>query len=238
MEQPKEYPQLQLEEQEKIRIITYYAMITEGEIASWAPDLNFPIHYATQSVHTKLNLPSTIKDPVMPFKIVDNFFNIKFKKVIPLKHTFNLNDGSILTTVKRNGSQLYPNNPLLRDKQFVIKIICVKNPKLEGKSFAQQRYVAKEQFYKNPQFWAEPKQELQQLVSAGIVNKKTQWSLSQTNNDTPEYREYDAVKHGPNGCASDKILRQSIIEEKILPGTSYFKALRNRELTGSFRKNH
>lgn len=241
MEQPKEYPQIQLKDHEDIAVITYYAMITEGGI-EWAPTLTSPIKYTTHSVHTQLNLPTTIKDPVMTFKIVENLNSdpliIKFKKAIPLKHTFNLNDGSLLTTVKKTGAQLYPNNPLLKNKQFLVKIVCAKNPKLEKNSFAQQKYIAKESFYKEPSTWVDEKDSIQELIDAEIIkkNRTEQTNFRTINGVWEQGRKYDVFEHGPKGIANDKALKQSIIEEKISQNTSCFKALRQRELTGSFKK--
>ena len=246
-QQPQRYLELYPQDhvhQEKIPVITYYAMIMEGEIEQ-APTLNSPIKYATKSVHTELNLPSTIKDPVMTFKIIDNNCNIKFKKVVPLKHTFNLNDGSLLMTVQRDGSRLYPNIPPLRDKQLLIKIVCAKNPKLidnlwhktKDNSFALQRYSAKKSFFKEPTTWIDTKDNVEELIKAGVIeNIGTGFLLSSTNFEGDQYRQWKNFTHGPHGCPNDKILQQSIIEEKIPLNISCFKALRNRELTGSFRK--
>jgi hypothetical protein len=248
MEQPKDYPQLQLKNQEGITIITYYAMLTEGPFKE-APELfNNPIKYATHSIHTKLNLSSTIKDPVVTFKIVDDLSEEKFKKVIPLKHTFNLNDGSILTTVKRTGAQLYPKDSTLKDKQFLVKIACATNPKLiirttkpnekdKGTTFAQQRGIAKNEFFifkdSIASIWMDGEDNVQELIKAGVIKKFG--TNAQYINGT-RYAEYDTFHHSSNGISNDQQLRQSIIDEQIPTQISYVKALRNRELTGSFRK--
>lgn len=238
MEQPqKECFQLRLKDPEDATIITYYAMITEGKLS---PAYDDSIKYATQSVHAKLQLPTTIKDPLMTFKVVENLnypLTIKLKKVIPLKHTFNLNDGSLLATIKRDGAQLYPNNPSLKDKQFLIKIVCAKNPKLNGNSFAQQRYIAKKEFYKEPNTWADEKDSIQELIDAEIIKKiKTELIISQTGNEAWEQKKIDVFGHGPKGISNDEVLRQSLLKEKIPHNKSCFKTLRNRELTGSFRR--
>jgi hypothetical protein len=242
------YPQIQLNDHEDVTVIIYYAMVLDSPLS---PYYDTSIKYATQSIHTQLNLPTTIKDPLMTFKIVEDLCSkpliVKFKKVIPLKHTFNLNDGSLLTTVKKTGAQLYPNDPLLKDKQFLIKIICAKNPKLEKKSFAQDRHFAKEQFfYKEASIWVGEKDNIQELIDAEIIKKKkTERIMVQMGNEAWQQKNNDIFGHGPQGIANDEALRQSIIAEKIpllrqgfegQAHTSCFKALRQRELTGSFRK--
>jgi hypothetical protein len=236
MEQPKNYPQLRLQyPAEKIQVITHYGMLTDDK---HAPVINNPIKYATHSVHTDLNLPSTINDPVVTFKIVDDLSNVKFNKAIPLKHTFNLNGGSVLTTVKRNGSQLYPNNPSLQDKQFLVKIVCAKNPILKDNSFALQRHTAQNEFYNDPSasIWIDEKDNIQELVKAGILKlKSTEYVMTQSNNERPEYKKHDIFGHGTNGCSNKETLIKSIIDEKMPVNKSYFKSLKNRELTGSFK---
>jgi len=237
MEKQKDYPQLQLQDSTKNIIhITYYGMITDDP--DYPPILNTPIMYATQSIHTRFNLPSTIKDPVVTFKIVDNLSQTQFKKVIPLKHCFNLNDKSVLMIIKKPGSQLYPNNPKLKDKLFLVKIVCAKNPELPGNSFAQQRGAAKNKFYNEEHHWinTESGDSIQQLLDAGILEKKGScFIISSIGNGLPEYKKWKTFQHGPNGCSSDEKLRQSIIDEKIPNNKSAFKSVRNRELTGSFK---
>ena len=235
MEQPKNYPQLRLQAPaEKIQV-TYYGMLTNDK---HAPVINNPIKYATHSVHTDLNLPSTINDPVATFKIVDDLSNVKFKKVMPLKHCFNLNDGSVLTTVKRNGSQLYPNNPSLKDKQFLVKIVCAKNPILTDNSFALQRNTAQNQFYEDPSasIWVDKKDNIRELVKAGIVKlKSTEYIMTQSNNEGQEYKKLDIFGHGPNGCSNKEALIEAIIDETMPVNKSYFKSLMRRQITGSFK---
>lgn len=236
MEQPKSYPQLQLQNPaDNIATIIFYGMLTNDK---YAPVINNPIKYATQSIHTKLNLPSTIKDPVVTFKIVENLDDssiVNFQKVLPLKHTFNLNDGSILTTVKRNGSQLYPHNELLKNKQFLVKILCAKNPILKDKSFALQRHTAQNEFYNDPSasIWVNERDNIQELVDAKIIKlKSTEWVMTQPNQ---EYKKLNIFGHGPHGCSNKEVFVKSIIDEKIPANKSYFKSLKNRELTGSFK---
>jgi hypothetical protein len=235
MEKSTNYPQLRLQDSaEKIQIITYYGMLTNDK---YAPLINLPIKYATQSVHTHFNLPSTINDPVVTFKVVENLndtSNVKFQKVIPLKHCFNLNDGSVLTTVKRNGSQLYPNNPSLKDKQFLVKIVCAKNPILKDNSFALQRHTAQNEFYEDPSasIWVDKKDNIQELVDAGILKmEKSGYFMTQS----IQSEKLDTFGHGPNGCSNKETLIKSIIDEKMPVNKSYFKSLKNRELTGSFK---
>ena len=251
MEKPNNHPQLQLKESENITVVTYHAMILECQLS---PYYDTSIKYATKSVHTALNLPTTIKDPVMTFKIIENLNNpsvITFKKVIPLKHTFNLNDGSTLTTVKKTGAQLYPNKPALKDQQFLVKIVCAKNPILKKNSFAQDRNFAKKQFYKEASTWIDEKDNVQELIDAQLIRKNGTEKI--WDSITNEWRKFDRFEHGPNGVSNDKAIRQSIIDEKIVPirfpliliasqeekivtNKSCFRSLRNRELTGSFKK--
>lgn len=253
MESPKKYPQLQLKDHEDITVVTYYAMILEC-IAS--PTYDTSITYATQSVHTKLNLPTTINDPLMQFKIIKNInkpTTIAFKKAIPLKHTFNLNDGSLLTTVKKTGAQPYPNDSSLKDKQFLIKIVCAKNPKLGQNSFAQDRNFAKKQFFKEPSLWIDEKDNAKELIDAQII--KACGTTDIFDSITNKWEIIERFEHGPKSITNDNNLRQSIIDEKIVPirspliliaskdeelvtHKSCFKSLRNRELTGSFGKRY
>lgn len=229
--------QLQAKAQAKGVDLIYYAMITDP--LEFLPKLNYPVKYATSSIHTKLNLPSTIKDPVVTFNIVDDLHNpsaVKLRKVFLLKHTFNLNDGSTIAHVKRTGAELYPHNSSLKDKQFLIEIVCAKNPKLEGNSFAKQRYFAKQDFYKEPSTWIDEKDTQQQLIDAGIIKKTgTTSAISQMNNNPIQCKTFDIFGHGPNGIANDEQLRQSIIDEKIPKNRSIFKSLEKRRLTGSFK---
>jgi hypothetical protein len=239
MEKSTNYPQLRLQKPaEEIQVITYYGMLTNDK---YAPLINCPIKYATHSVHTDLNLPSTIKDPVVTFKVVENLndtSNVKFQKVIPLKHTFNLNDGSLLTTVKRTGAQLYPNKPSLKEQQFLIKIVCAKNSILKDNSFALQRNTAQNNFYEDPSasIWVDEKDNIQELADAGILKmKETGYFMTQSNNGRIQNKKLDTFGHGPNGCSNKETLIKSIIDEKMPVNKNRFLSLRNREINGSFK---
>ena len=217
---------------ENIPIITLYAMIVNKKKFAMLDD---SVLYMSQSIKSHFNLQISANEPVITLQVVDESLNIKFKKVMSLKSCFNLNDGSTLQIIKKSGQTLYPNNPSLKDKEFIVKILCKKNPELEGNSFAQQRYNSKTVFYKIPSIWAS-KPEIQTLIDECIIKKTGSFkTYERTEGQTLFTTEKICIfGHGENGCDSDQKLRQIMIKDKIPNNKNRFNQIMSRQIKGSF----
>jgi hypothetical protein len=226
-----------MENSEQRTPLIYHGMIAEIH-APTIQDLfaensfNKPIVYAPQSVHQYFHLSSSVYDPLIMLQITDESSQVKFKKIIPLKNCYNLDDKSVLMTLKRSGSQLYPNDLNLRNKQYLVKVLCTKNPNLPGKSFSEQLNDAATSFYEitahwSPQEFGDPIPNLiDNKVLAEYLKIELRMSLG---TETLISKQFELYEHGPNGCSSKEKLEQSIINEEIkFQNISRF--LQNREM--------
>lgn len=179
------------------------------------PETRGSITYATKSIHQRLKLPTTIYEPVVKIQIVNKSSKIQLKKVIPLKSCFNLKEGSVLTTLEKTGSQLYPDDPSAKNKLFLTTILCKKNPELEGNTFQEQLSIIKNEFYENAHHWidTESGDTLQELIDAGIIKRigSSHYAYTTGKNAAGIHNpiitgKNEQFNHGPNGCMSDEKL--------------------------------
>ncbi len=201
------------------------------------------------------NLQSNLEDPIIALKMDNTSENEGFLQ-LPAKQFFNLPDKSLLQIYEKNGSIISKN---YGPKPILINALCQKNPKLDGDTFAEQFNNAMNKFYIAPSVEIDEKNQTE-LEDAGIIkinneiqtsypnvkfpthpwSDRNSWKQIMNSRNSPSFfyveNNENMISHGPNGISNEKALVKSIINEKIPEKTSYFKALRNRELTGSFRK--
>lgn len=255
-----EHPQLQLETQKKqlVKYVDCSIMIPEKR--------NQLVAYCVQTVHAAIfehsNLQSNIKDPIIYLHVQMYAENKPTDKTfyvpLPAKLFFNRINEPILHLRETDGSKLFKSHSVFKKTWLEITATCIKNPKLEGNSFAEQFNNAMNKFYEDPGTpWVDMEHK-DELEDTGIIRKTAVVQIPRIvlspHGPLFAYIECILFEHGPNGCPDEKTFIQSIIDEKIVPlrspliltasekevpitHKSYFRSLRNRELTGSFGKN-
>jgi hypothetical protein len=186
-------------------------------------------------------------------KPIDNSFCV----LLPAKQFFNYTDGSELRLHETDEYKFFQNDPILKEIPVEIIATCIKNPTLEGNSFAEQFKNAMSEFYEDPGMPLVDEEHKDELEDTGIIITSAIVDISYTihgpHTPTTGRIQQTLFTHGPNGCPDEKTFIQSMIDEKIVPlrspliltasekeapitHKSYFRSLRNRELTGSFGK--
>jgi hypothetical protein len=236
----KEYPQLKLQQKTEtlLPIITAEIYIYKKETKGGWAGCTY-VHYADRADRNtwkKAGLTIFPYDLCIPIQAMVNEINWtrnkidiknhenktasceKFPYCLPAKYLWNL------TT----NSSFY-----LTIHEYPVKMICKKNPKIDDKEFHLQFEERMEHLYKNPSSGA--CQPIEHLVPNEIFIK-TDKVIHPTEGYVIKYpnkdKEYYIV--GKNGIANEQQFTKKIAQEKI--NTSYFKALKQRELTGSFKK--
>jgi hypothetical protein len=232
------YKQLQLQEPKKQKDLLHANCSIM--IVSEMPQTTM---YAMKTVHTTIfehnNVQSTIKDPIMLFKVQKNSARNYFYLPLPAKLFVNCTEGSVLSIYETDASQLYKSHPIFKKKQLLITAVCTKNPKLAGNSLAEQFANAMNGFYANP---GEPwiNEEYQgELETAGIIIVKeirTPTIMMCPFGPIMGIISTFKLEHGPNGCSTENALIQSIIDENISENKNLFKSLMRRQINGSFPK--
>jgi hypothetical protein len=198
--------------------------------------------YVSQSVHTDIftesNLQSTIKNPVVLIKIIDNARPKKIKTLpLPVKQLLSCDTKSMVQLC----SALY-----VTGEPVVINACCVANPKLYNKidnkitnnTFAQQLNTYANEFYEYPAICTAEKDAedtIQTLENTEIITiTKTYTPLLA---DFSFFEEQKIFSHNPkNGCPNKKALIKQIIAEEIPHNQNWVTYLKKREYGNTLGK--
>jgi hypothetical protein len=195
--------------------------------------------YCSPSVHTDIfnesSLQSTIKNPVILVKIIDNVTPKKSKALLlPVKQLFNCDTKSMI--------QLY-SAYRIKGEPVVINARCVANPKLyntidnkiTNNTFAQQLNTYANEFYADPMVCPAKKGAIQTFENADILTITT-IARPPVTEDIPfafieEFEVQTIISHNPkNGCPNKKALMKQMINEEIPQHQNWVTYVKNREL--------
>ncbi len=218
-----ERSQLQLEnpKEQITEILNCSIMIPDG--------IERCVLYATKASHNDsfnmTTIQSTIKDPIIDLFVQNNDLESDYWVMpFPAKLFVNYTNGSIIRIDKT-------------DDEGLIKVTatCTKNPNLKGNSFAEQFNNALSKFYENPKQPLGKEEDWSELITAGIITKQIGITGIQLRASILDYSSglisvTTVFSHGPNGSPNEKVLTQSIINEKTEPHGNTRQFLRNREM--------
>lgn len=213
-----------------------------GIFANGLKRVHFPLESELKTIKNA-GIEVSLYDPCIPVMVITNNINLQniaetlhiqninvmnhdgiiscihFPRSIPAKYLWNLTTGSSLE---------------LTIHGHPVKMTCKKNPKINNEDFHQQFEKRMKKFYARPIFSTTE----EELISKKIIIKTiTAPDKICYQDGTTITQQFHSYTHGENGYPNEKALAKSIINEQIPQNISYFKALRNRELTGSFKKN-
>jgi hypothetical protein len=218
-----ERPQLQLERpKEQVTELLNCSIMIPDKIERC-------VMYATKASHddsfNMTNVHSTIKDPVIGLFAQNNDLGSDYWVMpFPAKLFVNCTDKSIFRIDKTDDKGL-----------LKITAACTKNPHIKGNSFAEQFNSAMNYFYENPKQPLGNEKDCDDLINAGIITKQLGFATIQLRAAMENYNSgllsvTTVFSHGPNGCPNEKVLIQSIIDEKTEPHGNMKHFLRNREM--------
>jgi hypothetical protein len=218
----KNYPQLQLQEPKKEKLIIHGTLSISAELNRAV----YPLGTMTWVESSSL-IP--LGEPYIAVEIIDNSNNKKHPVVVPVKKLYNCDDKSYLT---------FTNFDPFKE----VHVTCHKNPTIDETTFKEQftNYINK--FYATPGY-STYQDTLQKLIDAGIITKQLMYVMRYFPTDAIEglthipFMHTEAVyAHGPNGCPSEERLIEIMVAPHVQPyNNSMFQFITARQYGN---KNH